>query len=73
MWDRTGQIIRGVYCGVPYHGAIGGSRVKFGGEIQHTVDLFDDVEIFDDVRSSILILESDEFGVDCEDYRLYCI
>ena len=68
MWDRTGQVIRGVYCGVPYYGAIGGARVKFGGEIQHTVDLFDDIEIFDDVRSSILILESDDFRVDCEDF-----
>ena len=73
MWDRTNQVVRGEYMGQPYRGVVGHSRVKYGGEIQHAVDLFDDIEIFDDVRSSILILESDEFSVDCEDVRLYSI
>lgn len=71
MWNRTGQIVRGTYMGQPYRGAVGGSRVKFGGEVQHTVDLFDDISVFGDCRSSILILESDDFSVDCEDVSLY--
>lgn len=71
MWDRTGQVIRGVYMGQPYQGAVGGSRVKFGGEVQHTVDLFDDISVFGDTRSAILISESDAFSVDCEDVSQY--
>jgi len=73
MWDRTNQVVRGEYMGIPYRGVIGSSRVKHGGEIQHVVDLFDDIAVFGDVRSAILILETDDFSVDCEDFRDYCI
>lgn len=71
MWDRTGQVIRGEYIAQPYRGVVSGSRVKFGGTVQHVVDLFDDITVFGDVRSSILILESDDFLVDCEDVSQY--
>lgn len=71
MWDRTNQLIRGSYMGEPYRGVVIDSRVKFGGEIRHVVDLFDDISVFGDVRSSISILESDDFSVDCEDVSVY--
>ena len=66
MWDRTDQVIRGTYCGVPYQGVVAASRVKYGGEIQHVVDLLDDIEVFGETRDAILILESDDFSVDYE-------
>ena len=71
MWDRTNQVIRGVYMGQPYRGVVGHSRVKYGGAIQHAVDLFDPIEVFGDQRDAILILESDDFSVDLEDFRDY--
>ena len=71
MWNRVNQVIRGVYMGVPYRGVVGHSRVKFGGRVQHAVDLLDDIEVFGDIRSAILIDETDDFSVDCEDVRDY--
>lgn len=73
MWDRTNHVIRGTYCGVPYRGVIGSSRVKYGGAVQHVVDLFEDIDIFGTERSAILILETDDFSVDSEDFGVYNI
>lgn len=66
---REGQIIHGEYFGVKYRGVISHSRVKFGGSIRHVVELFDDITVFDTKRSSVLILESDNFAVE-EDIAL---
>ena len=66
MWNRTNQVIYGEYMGVEYRGVVGYSRVKFGDEIQHMVDLLDDITVFGETRDSILILESDDFSVACE-------
>ena len=71
MWNRANQVIRGTYMGVPYRGVVSHSRVKLGGEIQHSVDLFEDIEVFGEQRDAILILESDDFSVDSEDFRDY--
>lgn len=71
MWDRTDQVISGEYMGVPYRGVVAASRVKLGGEVQHVVDLFEEISVFGDGRDSILVLESDDFSVDCEDVRHY--
>jgi len=73
MWDRTNQVVRGTYMAQPYWGVVSSSRVKYGGEIQHVVDLFDDITVFGDTRSAILISESDAFSVDCEDVSHYSI
>jgi hypothetical protein len=71
MWNRVNQVIRGVYMGVPYRGVVGHSRVKLGGRVQHAVDLLDDIEVFGDIRSAILIDETDDFLVDYEHFRDY--
>lgn len=71
MWDRTNQVIRGTYMGVPYQGVVSHSRVKFGGEVQHVVDLFEEITVYGSVRDSVLILESDDFSVDYEHVRDY--
>lgn len=71
MWDRTNQVVCGVYWGQPYRGAVRSSRVKLAGTVEHVVDLFDDIAVFGDSRSVILILETDDFSVDCEDISVY--
>lgn len=71
MWNRTDQVIRGTYMGVPYRGVVSHSRVKLGGEVQHVVDLFEEILVYGSVRDSVLILESDDFRVDCESVSLY--
>ena len=71
MWDRTNQVIRGSYLGIPFRGVVSASRVKYGGQVQHVVDLLEDIEIVGEMRSAILILESDDFSVDCEDVSQY--
>jgi hypothetical protein len=73
MWDRTNQVIRGTYCGVNYRGVVRGSRVKYGGTAQHTVDLFEDIEVFGSPKSVILVLETEDFSVDCEHFQDYVI
>jgi len=71
MWNRANQVVRGTYCKVPYRGVVRSSRVKYGGAVQHTVDLFEDIEVFGYPKSVVLILESDDFSVDSEDFRDY--
>lgn len=73
MWDRTGQVIRGTYCGVPYRGVVRYSRVKLAGTPQHTVDLFEDITVFESPKRTVLILETEDFSVDCEDVSHYSI
>lgn len=73
MWNRTDQVIQGTYMGVPYQGVVSHSRVKLGGAVQHSVDLFDLIEVFGEQRDSVLILETDDFSVDCEHFRDYTI
>lgn len=71
MWDRTNQVITGTYLGIPYRGVVSGSRAKYGGRVQHSVDLLDDILIVGETRSAILIEESDDFLVVCEHVSQY--
>lgn len=67
MWDRKNQIIHGRYLGqFAYAGAVRGSRVKLGGAVQHTVDLFDSIFVHGAERFTILVDEREQFGVDKE-------
>jgi len=55
-WDRTGEIIRGVYLDKHrYLGKIISSRVKYGGRVQHTVELFEPITVFGEQRTRLLI------------------
>jgi hypothetical protein len=56
----------------PYQGVVSYSHVESGGAA-HLVDLFDDITVFGDTRSTILILESDDFSVDCEAISHYSV
>jgi hypothetical protein len=65
-WDRTGQTIRGVYLDMaPYMGRIVDSRVKYGGTVQHTVELFSPIRVLNDqqMRTRILVNENEPFAI----------
>ena len=40
MWNLEGLTVRGVYFGTKVEGVVTLSRVKLGGTVQHTVELF---------------------------------
>ena len=61
MWNLEGLIVRGEYFGVPVEGVVTLSRVKFGGEVQHTVDLFFSITLFGSERTTVL-LDSNEIA-----------
>lgn len=69
MWDRTDQVIRGEYCGASYRGVVRNSRVKLGGTPQHTVDLLDSIIVYGNPKDIILVLETEDFVVECENYH----
>ncbi len=59
MWNLEGLTVRGVYFGVPVEGVVTLSRVKFGGSVQHTLDLFFPITLFGSERTTVL-LDADE-------------
>lgn len=63
MWDRTDQLIQGTYMDVDYRGIVRASRVKYGGDVQHVVDLIDIIVVHGVAREQILVNESDQFVV----------
>lgn len=72
MWDRTNQVIHGRYLNrYPYAGVVRSSRVKLGGTVQHTVDLFESILVSGSERFTILVDETENFAVDLEDAECY--
>ena len=59
MWNLEGQTVRGYYFGHQVEGVVILSRVKYGGTVQHTVDLFFPITMFGQERTSVL-LDADE-------------
>lgn len=59
MWNLEGQTVRGYYFGHQVEGVVILSRVKYGGSVQHTVDLFFPITMFGQERTSVL-LDADE-------------
>jgi len=59
MWNLEGQTVRGEYFGIPVEGIVTMSRVKYGGSVQHTVDLFFPITVFGNERTTVL-LDADE-------------
>jgi hypothetical protein len=60
-WDRTGERVAGVYLGYTVAGLVTESRVKYGGEIQHTLQLDQPQTLFGTERSVVLMDERDLF------------
>ena len=59
MWNLEGQTVRGYYFGHQVEGVVILSRVKYGGSVQHTVDLFFPITMYGQERTSVL-LDADE-------------
>ena len=66
MWNLEGQIVRGVYFNVPVEGVVTLSRVKYGGEVQHTVDLFFPITLFGSERTTVLLDANEVVHVEYE-------
>jgi hypothetical protein len=61
-WNKEGQQVAGVYLNAyTVVGTVALSRVKYGGRVQHTVDLVSPIEIFGTIRDTILLDEEDLF------------
>jgi hypothetical protein len=62
MWNKEGQRVAGVYLGAyTVSGVVLSSRVKYGGEVQHTVQLDQPVQVFGRTADILLLDESDLF------------
>ena len=55
MWNLEGLTVRGTYFGLPVEGVVTESRVKYGGTVQHTVDLFFPITMFGQERTTVLL------------------
>ena len=55
-WDLEGCRVNGLYMGLfPYSGLIESSRVKYGGEVQHTVVVDEPFKVYGEMRERILV------------------
>jgi len=55
-WNLEDKRVNGLYLGLfPYSGTVTESRVKYGGEVQHTVVLEKPFRVFGEVREVLLI------------------
>ena len=55
MWNLEGLTVKGTYFGLPVEGVVTESRVKYGGTVQHTVDLFFPITLFGSERTTVLL------------------
>ena len=56
MWNLEGLTVKGYYLGTtPVEGVVTNSRVKFGGAVQHTVDLFFPITMYGQERTTVLL------------------
>lgn len=62
MWNREGQRVAGMYLqAYAVSGVVTESRVKYGGTVQHTVQLDKPVIVFGRVADVLLLDEGDLF------------
>jgi hypothetical protein len=60
-WDRAGEQVAGTYLGYTVSGVVTESRVKYGGAVQHTLQLAQPVTLFGTERTVVLMDERDLF------------
>ena len=61
-WNREGQKVAGVYLNAyTVSGVVTLSRVKYGGQVQHTVKLDQPMELFGNQRDVVLLDEDELF------------
>jgi len=55
-WNLEGKRIVGIYLGLwPFKGTVLESRVKYGGQVQHTVQVDEPFKVYGEVRERILV------------------
>ena len=55
-WNLEGQRVNGLYMGLfPYSGLVESSRVKYGGQVQHTILVDEPFKVYGAVRERILV------------------
>jgi hypothetical protein len=55
-WNLEGKRINGLYMGLfPYAGVVTNSRVKYGGEVQHTVSVDEPFKVYGALREVVLV------------------
>ena len=64
MWNREGQLVAGVYLDAyTVSGVVTESRVKYGGKVQHTVQLDAPITVFGRHADVLLLDDADLFKV----------
>jgi hypothetical protein len=59
-WYLDGERVNGLYMGAfPFSGLVESSRVKYGGEVQHTVVLDEPIHVYGRVRERVLVTTKD--------------
>ena len=59
-WDRTGQTIEFKYLELfPAKGTVAETRVMYGGDLKHTVELDDPIIVWGQIRTQVLVKESE--------------
>lgn len=59
-WDREGEYVSFKYLDIfDVSGKISSSRVMYGGDVQHTVELAVPTKIWNTVRKCVLVRESE--------------
>ena len=60
MWNLEGQYVTGLYLQMfPVGGTVTESRVKYGGSVQHTVQLNQPIQVFGSVKTVVLLDDSE--------------
>ena len=63
-WNLEGQRVHGLYLNqFPYAGVVSESRVKYGGTVQHTVELDETITVFGALRNHVLVSGNEITGV----------
>lgn len=63
-WNLEGQRVHGLYLNkFPYAGVVSESRVKYGGQVQHTVELDETITVFGSLRNHVLVHGDEITGV----------
>jgi hypothetical protein len=64
LWNLEGMQVSGLYMGkFPVSGKVWLSRVKYGGEISHHINLDKSVEIYGTERDSVILNHSEVLQV----------
>ena len=59
-WDLEGKQVEGIYMGkFLYKGTVENSRVKYGGDVVHTIVLDESINVFGAVRERILVTDTE--------------